>query len=85
MFKDRNEVLKMNKEDVIIYLKTLPAEDLSNLRKHLKDKMGEDKNSGRQFMLTRAWIGNREFGPATRKTSTSFSEMFDALFEEEDN
>lgn len=83
MFTDRNEVLRMNKEDVIDYIKNIPMDDKLVLKNYLKDKMGEDKNSGRQFMLTRAWIGNREFGPATKKTSTSFSEMFDALFEED--
>ena len=84
MFTDRNEVLKMNKEDVINYLQKLPKEELFSLREYLQEKMGEDDNSGRKFMLTRAWISNREFGPAVKKTSISFSEMFENLFKQED-
>lgn len=84
MFIDRKEVLHMNKNDVINYLKELPKEELMVLKNYIYEKMGEDNNSGKKFMLTRAWIGNREFGPSIRKTATtSFSDMFDALFEEE--
>lgn len=83
MFTERNEVLRMNKEDVINYLKELPKDELFTLKMYLQEKMGNDDNSGRKFMLTRAWISNREFGPAVKKTSNSFSEMFESLFEEE--
>lgn len=83
MFTERNEILRMNKEDVINYLKELPKEELFTLKEYLHDKMGNDNNSGKKFMLTRAWISHREFGPAVKKTSNSFSDMFDSLFEEE--
>lgn len=84
MFADRKEVLRMNKNDVINYLKELPKDELVALKNYIHEKMGEDDNSGKKFMITRAWIGNREFGPSIRKTTTtSFSDMFDALFEEE--
>lgn len=82
MFTDRNEIMRMKKEDVAKYLKTLSVDSLRELQDYLNEKMGEDTNSTRRFTNTRAWIAYREFGPARKTGTIHFSDMLDDIFKE---